>query len=301
MTNNEFNNNDNQQYGVNAHETNPTFIYHWDAASEKPTSDKKKNPGSKAFIIMMAVAFGIAILVLALVLIINPGEPAEAAPLDTTEIAELCNPVTVSIKVKTKGGTSYGSGFIVTEYGHVLTNYHVVDEAAEYSDAIRLELYDGTSYRAELMGYRSELDLAVLTINADDGRESFPYAYIGSSENVLAGEKIVAIGSPEGTRYGWTLTAGHVSHAARELDDQKYIQFDAPINHGNSGGPLINEYGEVIGVVTMKVAKTQRTEVYNSQGEVIGYTDTITWHDGSGLAIPIDDAIEAYNSILGYN
>ncbi len=309
----EIKNNDNQEEKVNTQEpeatpeakepaempepeSKPAFSYHWDASDEKPMAEKKKNPGTKAFIVMMAVAFGVAILVLALVLIIDPGKPSDTAALDVTDIAEICNPMTVAIQVTTKKGTSYGSGFIVTEDGYVMTNYHVVDNAAG-SNAILVKLHDEKTYGATLIGARTDLDIAVLKI-IPDGRKSFPYAGIGSSAGVVAGERIVAIGSPEGINYGWTLTVGHVSHADRRLDGQSYIQFDAAVNPGNSGGPLINEYGQVIGIVTMKVAKTGRSEVYNERGDVIGYTETLNWNDGGGLAIPIDKAMAAYEGIV---
>ncbi len=280
-------------------EVKPTFRYHWDAADEKATTEKKQNPGTKSFIIIMAVAFGIAILVLALVLIIDPGQTSYGDVLEITEIAETCNPITVAIQVTTETGTSFGSGFIVTEDGQIITNYHVVDDA-KGADAILVKLYDGTNYQADLIGYRSELDVAVLQIRNGGRSYDFSYADIGSSDEVMAGERVVAIGSPEGLSYAWTLTVGHVSHADRRLQNQTYIQFDAAVNPGNSGGPLINEYGEVIGVVTMKVAETRRSEVYDKDGNVIGYTETLNWNDGGGLAIPIDAVVEAYNSIIAY-
>ncbi len=278
----------------------PTYVYHWSATDEKADRgpDKKKNPGTKPFIIMMAIAFGIAITVLALVLIFIPGDAPNGDVLEVTEIAEYCNPVTVAIQVTTGKGASFGSGFIVSDSGHIITNYHVVDDAAG-NDAILVKLYDGKSYHADLIGYRSELDVAILELRLESQTE-LPIAYIGSSEDVVTGERVVAIGSPEGLSYAWTVTVGHVSHADRRLDNQSYIQFDAAVNPGNSGGPLINSRGEVIGVVTMKVAGTRRSEVYDKDGNVIGYTETLNWNDGGGLAVPIDAVMDVYNSILGY-
>ncbi len=280
-------------------EAKTAFNYHWDAADEKPINVKKKNPGTKTFVLMMALAFGIAILVLALVLIIDPGKASEGAALEVTDIAEMCNPTTIAIQVTTKTGISYGSGFILTEDGQIVTNYHVVDEAFG-NTAILVKLYDGSSYYADMIAYRSSLDIAVLQLRYD-GYKSFPCAYIGNSGYVKTGEQVVAIGSPDGMEYAWTMTVGHVSHANRRINGQSYIQFDAAVNPGNSGGPLINEYGEVIGVVTLKVAETERSEVYDKNGNVIGYTETLNWNDGGGLAVPIDAVIEAYNSIMAYN
>ena len=265
---------------------------------------KKKKSGILAFAVTMASAFGGALLSLALVLILLPGSPAtdHAYELTVTEIAELCNPTTVSIQVKnTKGTISFGSGFIVNDEGHIITNHHVVENAVAVSDAIVVHvLYSEQeirSYTATLIGSRSSLDIAVLKIDAD---ESLPTAFIGDSLDVETGERIVAIGTPDSIKYAWTLTVGHVSHANRVLDGKGYIQFDAPVNPGNSGGPLINAYGEVVGVVTLKVAETVRSEVYDNNGKVIGYTETVVWSDGGGLAIPINEVMEAYESILAY-
>ncbi len=138
-----------------------------------------------------------------------------------------------------------GSGFIVSEAGHVVTNAHVVRGASR----IRVTLQDGTTLDAELVGMDEKTDLAVLKL---DGEGPFPYVEFGDSDKVKVGDKVIAIGNPFGL--GGTVTAGIVSATKRELGVGPYddfLQIDAPINRGNSGGPTFNLDGEVIGVNTL--------------------------------------------------
>lgn len=137
-----------------------------------------------------------------------------------------------------------GSGFIINSTGIVVTNNHVVKDAKTVS----VTLSNGTSYPAKILGTDPRTDLAVLKIDA--GRP-LPYVDIGSSANVEPGEWVVALGNPFGL--GGTVTAGIVSALGRDIGDgpyDKFIQIDAPINEGNSGGPLFDQQGEVIGVNT---------------------------------------------------
>ena len=139
---------------------------------------------------------------------------------------------------------SMGSGFIVDEDGLVVTNNHVIDGATE----ITVTLNDGTRYPAELVGRDPKTDLALLKIEVDD---PLPYASFGESESMRAGDWVIAIGNPFGL--GGTATTGIVSARGRDIqagpfDD--FIQIDAPINRGNSGGPLFDTAGRVIGVNT---------------------------------------------------
>ncbi len=288
----------------------PRYVYHWNAGMEtvKEEKGKKQKSGVRSFVIMMVSAFGVALLVLALVLIFVPErypDTTSNGELEITEIAELCSPSTVAIQITTDdGGVGYGSGFIVTNDGHIITNHHVIEKASKKTGGILVSVMgaDNTvkTYNAKLIGSRSSVDVAVLQIEAN-GKKDFSAMSIGNSSNLKTGEPVVAIGSPESLSYAWTLTAGHISFAERKFqNDQNYIQFDAAVNPGNSGGPLINEYGEVIGVVTRKVVDKTQSEVYDKNGNVIGYTETISWNDGGGLAIPINDVMNAYKSILGY-
>ena len=168
-----------------------------------------------------------------------------------------------------------GSGFIVDRNGYVLTNYHVVEKA----DNIKVKMsHDDGEYRAKLIGFDEETDLAILKIEAS---RTFSPAKVGNSDSVQVGDWAVAIGSPFGLEA--TVTAGIVSATGRDIEGarqfQHFIQTDAAINPGNSGGPLLNINGEVIGI---------NTAIATQSG---GY-------QGIGFALPINMAAQVYNSII---
>ncbi|MFC1811833.1 DegQ family serine endoprotease [Thermodesulfobacteriota bacterium] len=157
---------------------------------------------------------------------------------------------------------SLGSGFIIDQDGHIVTNNHVVENANE----IEIKLNDGKSYTADIVGRDPSTDIALLKIEA---KRNLPFAKLGNSDDLKVGEWVVAIGSPFGLEH--TITAGIVSAKGRVIGSGPYddfIQTDASINPGNSGGPLINMEGEVIGINTAIVA---------------GGT-------GIGFAVPVNDA-----------
>ena len=158
-----------------------------------------------------------------------------------------------------------GSGFILTGDGYIVTNNHVIDKAS----TIRVTLDDGTELPAKLVGADPKSDLAVLKI--DSGKSLATIAW-GESDKLRAGDPILAIGNPFGI--GTTVTAGIVSARGRDLHSGPYddfIQIDAPINHGNSGGPLVGADGTVVGI---------NTAIYSPNGGSVGV----------GFAIPSDQA-----------
>ncbi len=162
-----------------------------------------------------------------------------------------------------------GSGFIISADGYVVTNNHVVERAED----IKVILEDGTEFKAEVIGKDTKTDLAVLKIEAD---YDFAVVELGNSEQLRIGDWVMAIGNPFGL--GYTVTSGIISAKGRSLglgayDD--FIQTDAPLNPGNSGGPLFNLNGEVIGVNTAIVARGQ----------------------GIGFAIPINLASNVINQL----
>ena len=168
-----------------------------------------------------------------------------------------------------------GSGFIVDRNGYILTNFHVIEKA----DAIKVKIpNDEAEYRAKLIGYDPETDIAVIKI---DARKALPPARIGNSDAVQVGDWAIAIGSPFGLEA--TVTAGIVSATGRDVPGaeqfQRFIQTDAAINPGNSGGPLLNINGEVIGI---------NTAIATQSG---GY-------QGVGFALPVNTAAMVYNSII---
>ena len=135
-----------------------------------------------------------------------------------------------------------GSGFIIDADGSILTNHHVIDRA----ERITVTLSDGRTLRAHVVGTDPDTDIALIKV---DGQKNLPVAPIGDSSSLRMGEWVCAIGNPLG--YEHTVTVGVVSFVGRKLFDaslDNYIQTDAAINFGNSGGPLINARGEVIGI-----------------------------------------------------
>ena len=167
-----------------------------------------------------------------------------------------------------------GSGFVVDPKGYIITNYHVVEDA----DAIKVKLTeDPITHKAKLIGFDTETDLAVIKV---DVGHNLPAVEIGNSDATQVGDWAIAIGSPFGLES--TVTAGIVSAKGRDigtLQFQRFIQTDAAINRGNSGGPLVNIRGQVIGVNTM---------IATSNG---GY-------QGVGFALPINTAAKVYNMII---
>lgn len=168
---------------------------------------------------------------------------------------------------------SVGSGFIVDKTGYVITNAHVIDDAVR----ITVKLDSGEELTATVIGADKETDIAVLKVNA--GRD-LPFVALGDSDKARVGEWVLALGSPFGLSR--SVTAGIISHKQRETGGsvfQKFIQTDAAINRGNSGGPLVNLAGEVIGV---------NSQIATSTGD----------YNGVGFALPSNETKFVYGQIL---
>lgn len=165
-----------------------------------------------------------------------------------------------------------GSGFIVSPDGVILTNAHVVADA----DTVTVKLTDRREFKAKVVGIDKQTDVAVLRIDAKD----LPTVKIGDASRARVGEWVVAIGSPFG--FENTVTAGIISAKSRTLPDDGYVPFmqtDVAVNPGNSGGPLINASGEVIGI---------NSQIYSESG---GY-------QGLSFAIPIDVAMNVEQQLV---
>jgi len=147
-------------------------------------------------------------------------------------------------------GQSLGSGAIVTEDGFVITNYHVVSSG---TSNIQVFMSDSSVYSAQIIGYNSPMDVAVLKINGNN----FNYLQFTDSKNVNIGEKVIAVGNPYGLSF--SVTEGIVSAVNREGPNglSVYTQTDVPINPGNSGGPLINLNQEIVGINNFKVGEAE--------------------------------------------
>ena len=186
---------------------------------------------------------------------------------------------TVIITAESDSGKSIGTGFVLTEDGYIVTNYHVIED----KQIIKAKFYNGQIATAQVVGFSEIDDIAVIKIEAS----GLYAARIGSSAKVKDAQNVYAVGTPAGEEYAWSVTKGIVSFAQRDVkiyDDKgilvkkmQLIQTDTPVNPGNSGGPLVNSDGEVLGIITMKLS-----------GQ----------YENMGFAIPIDGAMVLINNII---
>ena len=214
--------------------------------------------------------------------------PTDGSAMTPAQLYAACvdSVVSISSTVQTNSfygsgtGSSSGSGFILSEDGYVVTNYHVVEGAT----GISVILHDDTEYKAELIGQDATNDIAVLKVEAT----GLPAVQLGSSGALNIGDMVAAIGNPLG-ELASTQTIGYVSGINREVTTDStiisMIQTDAVINPGNSGGPLFNMYGQVIGITTAKYSGT------TGSGATI---------EGIGFAIPIDDVVPIINDLIDF-
>lgn len=175
-----------------------------------------------------------------------------------------------------------GTGFILTADGYILTNYHVIEDAFLGGYGISVLGYDGTEYAAEVVGVEADSDLAILKIDA----AGLSAASLGDSNEMQVGQTIYTVGNPLG-ELSYTMTSGIVSAMDRSIQTGpsttvNMFQIDASVNSGNSGGPVYNAYGQVIGIVTAKYAADNR------QASL----------EGLGFAIPISDAHVIANELI---
>lgn len=209
--------------------------------------------------------------------IIQLSTPDDA--LTIPEIVTKVSPSVVGISCMTNQGGVTGTGIILSSDGYIITNAHVVDGGQNYKVVLSKEL-DSQTFDAELIGADSQTDLAVLKIDAKD----LPAAEFGTSDELVVGEAAIVIGNPLGFELAGSVTAGIVSALDRKLTvedrEMNLIQTDASINNGNSGGPLINAYGQVVGITSVKI--------------------NTTYGEGLGFAIPIDDAMPIIEDLLKY-
>ncbi len=179
-----------------------------------------------------------------------PNVPEQEGALSWQDIYKQNLPSVVSISSQSYSGTSTGTGVIVDRNGYIVTNAHVVEGGVQ----ITVLLSDNQSYTARLIGSDSVSDLAVLHIDA----ENLTPAQFGDSDALQVGDAVAAIGDPLGVEFRGTMTDGIISAINRDVTVEgrtmTLIQTNAALNSGNSGGPLINCYGQVIGINTMKIS-----------------------------------------------
>ena len=231
----------------------------------------------------------------------------ESSDLTVAEAYNKVKPAVVTITAS--GKVSYsrfynqdvegiGSGFIINEDGNVLTNYHVIELALTANggtNKVTVSMSDGQEVEADIVNYDKDRDIAMLKLA--EGTKVPGVAELGDSDALYVGQEVIAIGTPLGTNFAQTCTKGIVSGVNRSLDEStdgsavqsesessyEYIQTDTAINSGNSGGPLINSEGQVIGINTAKLSNS--TSSSNASIE------------GMGFAIPINDAKDRIESL----
>lgn len=184
--------------------------------------------------------------------------------------------------------TGTGTGIVMSSDGYIITNAHVISDSS-YGEAasVKVLLSDTTTeYSASVIGYDTQTDLAVLKVDASD----LTAAELGDSSKLEVGDTAIAIGNPLGFDLFGTMTAGYISGLNRTIstDDSimHLIQTDAAINAGNSGGPLVNDCGQIIGINSMKMSSSYST------GEAS--------IEGLGFAIPINEAKDIVNDLMQY-
>ena len=195
-------------------------------------------------------------------------------------VAIKCTTTSTNIYGQVYQATSAGSGFVFTADGYIVTNHHVISGATQITVAFE----DGKEYAATLIGSDASSDIALIKIEATN----LPYVTIGSSSKLAVGDQVVAIGNALG-ELSFSLTVGYISGMDRDVSTDgtvmNMMQTDAAINSGNSGGPLFNARGEVVGINTAKYSGT------TSSGASI---------EGISFAIPIDDVIGMLEDLRDY-
>ena len=274
--------------------------------SDKKQRAKKSGGSVRTFVIVMTAVFATAIITLIVSMLLGSAlyrddkvireeiiigdrtvyvheDGSVGGKLTIPEVYEKMKPSTVEISVTTSKGGGTGTGIIMSEDGYVITNAHVVEGAK----TIKVTFFDKKQYDAELIGLDTLADVALVKIK--DTSVKFTPAEFGSSSDLLVGVAVVAIGCPAG--YFLTPTNGIVSALPTTIEiyeedgytekEMYLLQTSAPLNPGNSGGPLCNLDGKVIGINTLKM-------VQSADG---------TPYEGLGFSIPINEALDIINDI----
>lgn len=200
--------------------------------------------------------------------------------LSVPEIFEKCRGWVAEITVTFPDSVAMGTGIVFSEDGYIVTCAHLLEGGA---GTVEVKTVDGTTFPAQTVASDVQTDIAVLKVAAR-GMEP---AELGYGGEVLVGETAVALGNPLGRGFSETLTVGVVSARERSVVVERYemslLQFDAAVNSGNSGGPLINSMGQVIGMVNAKITRDEGARV-----------------EGIGFAVPIDRVVEVSQDLIRY-
>lgn len=239
-------------------ELDPSFGFHFqedDQTSDRPTTIRRAPTGGSARMELLA---------------------QEGPVLTRKEIYDKSIPSIVYIQARSGNMVSSGTGIVLSEDGYIITNEHVISG----SSSVTVLFHDNTSLPALLVGYYAKMDLAVLKVEAG----GLTPAEFGDSSQMREGDEVVAIGNPLGIALQWSMTSGIVSAINRSVrvdgETRTMIQTDAPLNPGNSGGALINDRGQVIGITTLKMMSSEETI------------------EGLGFAIPTREAKEIVDQLV---
>lgn len=271
-----------QNTGNTPKNTEKNAIYHWSYAEQVTLDEQKRHRarrhGAAVYALIMAAAFAVTLLLLCGVLMLTDTDAPTQAPETTPGgvAFERTVPATVLVYAIRGNEYSYGTGFFVDPNGYIVTNYHVIRGGS----SLQVTLATGEELDAELVGYSVNTDLAVLKVEGFD----YPCVTFGDSADLQVGDTVVAVGNPGGADVPWTTTEGIISYPLRQVEyttqnaalQASMIQFDAAVNSGNSGGPLCNADGEVIGIVSRKLSE----------------------HEGIGFAIPINEARAVIGALI---
>jgi len=260
------------------------YVYRWSyadqVASDYAQHRKKQRNGILIYAIVMTSVFLLCIALLLGVIIWNQSDSTNGGGASDISsigaVATAVKPATVLINAYSNTAESYGTGFFITDKGYIATNYHIVKNA----NSVKVTTYSGKQLDAEVIGWYAPDDLAVLKVEGS----GFTAVTIGDSSKVKVGDLAIAIGNPSGAEASWTTTHGIISALNRKVlvsdttfsGEMTMLQTDAPVNPGNSGGPLCNSDGEVIGIVTRK----------------------LTDYEAIGFAIPINEAMVTLTAIM---
>lgn len=260
------------------------------AKKDREAARKAGRKGALIYAIVMTGLFAVCFAVLAVLFITGFGSDADRTVVvgSDTSIADLVDSVkdsVVTVEVKTENGAGFGSGFVYTDDGYIITNYHVIDNAK----SIIVVCADGRELPAELIDGDELSDVAVIKVN----NLGLPKLAVGNSDNLRVGEYVIAIGTPVDTEYAGSVTLGIISGVKRTVrvyessglleKSMEMIQTDTSLNPGNSGGPLFNMAGEVVGINTMKHAGSTAGDIS---------------YESLGFAIQINDAVEIADDII---
>ena len=262
-----------------------SYTYRWSYADQS-AFDKTQTKTAKSgkmlqFALVMFMSFAAVFALLFCVLMWNGSsdDTTQVPPGDVASYAttiESIKPSTVLIETLFTDGVGYGTGFFVRSNGYIATNYHLINGG----NAFQVTLYSGEKFSAQVIGYSVADDIAVLKIEGND----YPVLAVGDSDALKAGDRLIGIGHPGGSENSWSAVAGIVSAVDRtisvsgdgEIYEKTMIQTDAALNGGNSGGPLCNINGQVIGIITRKSPDKE----------------------GMAYALPINGSMDIINTII---